>query len=65
MRAFLDVQDIYIYINNLRRGDCNCHDDACCCECGELTLTLADNKATIHSIGKLCREDVEKTPPHR
>ena len=61
MRAFKEVQDISI--NTLRRGDCNCHDDACSYECGE--LTLADHEATIHNIGRLCHEDVEKTQPHR
>ena len=63
MRTFQELQDINI--NTLRRGDCICHDDACSYECDELTLTLADNKVTIHNIRRLCHEDVEETQPHR
>jgi len=36
MRAFQEEQDISI--NTLRRGDCNCHDDACSYECGEINI---------------------------
>ena len=36
MRTFQELQDTNI--NTLRRGDCNCHDDACSYECGEINI---------------------------
>ena len=62
MRAFQEIQE---YLSTLSAGVCNCYDDACSYEWGELTLTLADHEATVQNIGRLCHEDVKETQPHR